>query len=351
MGKSLRKQLKSAFTLAELLITLAIIGIIAALTIPTLIQNYQERAWQTASEVFERKLEESLKVMNSQATLAGYRTTADFVDELSKHMKINKICSNDEITTCFADKVYWGEENEEIDMTKIKTASNFGIDTWGTETVGIQFANGVTGVVAYNPDCRQDPYSNQITGTSCLAILYDTSGFKAPNTSDKDLHGININRLGRSCAFSLNGVCFGKIFLSESITMAECAELKNDLGISKCNTQDKDYWGGVVKTCGGKQYVPSKNQMIEIAKYLYNTDDIVSNNRTENLTVDPERAAQLGLTDLLNGQTIEIWINREAGSMFGSMIADDVIFEPTEFMPNAATSRTNSGNYGMCIIP
>ena len=43
MGKSLRKQLKSAFTLAELLITLAIIGIIAALTIPTLIQNYQEK--------------------------------------------------------------------------------------------------------------------------------------------------------------------------------------------------------------------------------------------------------------------------------------------------------------------
>ena len=123
-----------------------------------------------------------------------------------------------------------------------------------------------TGVVAYNPDCRQDPYSNQITGTSCLAILYDTSGFKAPNTSDKDLHGININRLGRSCAFSLNGVCFGKIFMSESITMAECAELKNDLGISKCNTRDKDYWGGVVKACGGKQYVPSKTQMIEVAK-------------------------------------------------------------------------------------
>ena len=69
------------------------------------------------------------------------------------------------------------------------------------------------------------------------------------------------------------------------------------------------------------------------------------------MNVEPGRAAQLGLTDLLNGQTIKIWINREAGSMFGSMIADDVIFEPTEYMPNAATSRTNSGNYGMCIIP
>ena len=53
------KRKKAAFTLAEVLITLAIIGIVAALTIPTLIQNYQERAWGTASEVFQRKLGEA----------------------------------------------------------------------------------------------------------------------------------------------------------------------------------------------------------------------------------------------------------------------------------------------------
>ncbi len=36
----------SAFTLAEVLITLAIIGIVAALTIPTLISNYQKKIQQ-----------------------------------------------------------------------------------------------------------------------------------------------------------------------------------------------------------------------------------------------------------------------------------------------------------------
>ena len=34
---------KSAFTLAEVLITLAIIGVVAAMTIPTLVQNYKKR--------------------------------------------------------------------------------------------------------------------------------------------------------------------------------------------------------------------------------------------------------------------------------------------------------------------
>ena len=35
--------MKQAFTLAEVLITLGIIGVVAALTIPTLIGNYQKK--------------------------------------------------------------------------------------------------------------------------------------------------------------------------------------------------------------------------------------------------------------------------------------------------------------------
>jgi prepilin-type N-terminal cleavage/methylation domain-containing protein len=34
--------MKKAFTLAEVLITLAIIGVVAALTIPTVVRNYQK---------------------------------------------------------------------------------------------------------------------------------------------------------------------------------------------------------------------------------------------------------------------------------------------------------------------
>ena len=78
---------KQGFTLAEVLITLGIIGIVAAMTIPTLVANYQAKSWSTSAAVFERKLEEALKVMNTQQTLAGYTTTEDFVNELSKHFK------------------------------------------------------------------------------------------------------------------------------------------------------------------------------------------------------------------------------------------------------------------------
>lgn len=43
---------KAAFTLAEVLITLAIIGVVAAMTIPTLITNYQEKVTVTRLKKF-----------------------------------------------------------------------------------------------------------------------------------------------------------------------------------------------------------------------------------------------------------------------------------------------------------
>ena len=67
----------------------------ATLPNPTLVQNFQQEAWNTSSEVFLRKLEESLNVMKVQGTLAGYTTTEAFVNELSKHIKITRICDND----------------------------------------------------------------------------------------------------------------------------------------------------------------------------------------------------------------------------------------------------------------
>ena len=61
------------------------------MTIPTLISVNNQRAWDTASNVFVGKLGKSLSVMNTQNALGGWPTTEAFVSELQKHMKINII--------------------------------------------------------------------------------------------------------------------------------------------------------------------------------------------------------------------------------------------------------------------
>ena len=43
--------MKKAFTLAEVLITLGIIGVVAAITLPTLIANYQKKVLETQYKV------------------------------------------------------------------------------------------------------------------------------------------------------------------------------------------------------------------------------------------------------------------------------------------------------------
>lgn len=55
--------MKNGFTLAEVLITLAVIGVVAALTIPTLIQSYQEKATVT-------KLKKVYSVLSQAFTMA-----------------------------------------------------------------------------------------------------------------------------------------------------------------------------------------------------------------------------------------------------------------------------------------
>ena len=290
---------RKAFTLAEVLITLAIIGIVAALTIPTLVQNFQQKAWDTASEVFQRKLEEALKVMNAQGTLAGYTTTEAFVDELSKHIKITRICNNDDITTCFADKVYWGTDNDEIEMPDVKKAKNFGQENWNTNTVGVQFANGINAVIAYNPTetCKQDPYSNQIKGTSCLAILYDVDGFKNPNTSGKDLRGINVISLaGSNCFFELNGVCYGQPFRPDPVSKEECKEIQKVYPFSSGCFATTDYWASAVRTCKGRGNMPSRANLEDLALYFYNLESW----KQSDLTLDEKKVAEAGYT-LTNG--------------------------------------------------
>ncbi len=311
---------KAAFTLAEVLITLAIIGVVAALTIPTLVQNYQRKSWDTASQVFERKLGEALKVMNSQQTLAGYRDTESFVNELSKHLKITKICKNDDLTSCFEDKVYWGTDNEEIDVNVLKTAKNFGVNNWNDNTniIGVQFGNGTTGLIAYNTACTQDPFSNdKITfadnklGTDCLAILYDTSGHKNPNKSGDDLQSINVAKLGKGCYAEVNGLCFASApFKPTALTYAECEAIKGDLGLQYCSNGN-DYFAGAVRKCkdeGGR--LSTKAEVAKIAEYVYNTSGIGTDQDVLSLTLDYDKVAEIGFSTS-SGSSFSVWTGEE----------------------------------------
>ena len=306
--------MRRAYTLAEVLISLGIIGIVSAIVLPSLVQNYNTRTWDTSAAVFEKKLEDSLKVMNSQSSLAGHPSTESFVAELSKHFKTNRICSNDKLLDCFSDVVYWGVGDstpDEVDVNNIKTSSHLGQKAWKTNVVGVQFANGVSSLIAYNPSCEQDPHSNQITGQDCLAILYDTSGLKNPNTIGKDLRSNpNVKSLGHDCFAYINGVCMASaVFTPTPVSRSECTKMISTHGIKACNYYS-DYWAGAVKQCGGVSKMASAQDLAKIANYVYNTNNVASSGTTSKLKFDSVRASQLGFPS----PTFYVWTNAEGSA-------------------------------------
>jgi len=312
---------KSAFTLAEVLITLAIIGVVATMTIPTLIANYQERSWNTSATVFDRKLTEALKIMNSQSSLAGHKTTENFVKELSKHLKIVRTCDNSNLTDCFVDSMTMREDTITVDLNNISTSADLGQSDWDTNIVGIQLANGTNALVAYNPNCKQDPYSNQITGGDCLAIMYDTTGFKSPNHLSKDLRAnANVKKVAsRSvCAFEVNGKCFTAPFYPDGVTKARCEEMvaSGNYGeITSCSLDD-DRWAGAVEKCGGTSKMPTMADLAALANYIYNTNQVAAYEVVMDLIRDPQKASGLGFANSIGSSSFYIWSNEEDTSEY-----------------------------------
>ncbi|MFI3301367.1 MAG: type II secretion system protein, partial [Candidatus Gastranaerophilales bacterium] len=126
---------RSAFTLAEVLITLGIIGVVAAMTMPNLMNNLQSEALSKKKLLFDSRLEEAMNQMRFHEKLTGYSTTEDFVDELSKYLKINERCDVDEIENCFPEVVL-DSCGKELTTDDLKVGSNFAAETSDTDHSG-----------------------------------------------------------------------------------------------------------------------------------------------------------------------------------------------------------------------
>jgi len=69
---------KIAFTLAEVLITIGVIGVVAAMTIPTLISNYQKRAWTAQLQKTYAVLNQGFRRMLADDNVSALSQTETF---------------------------------------------------------------------------------------------------------------------------------------------------------------------------------------------------------------------------------------------------------------------------------
>lgn len=106
------RKFSGAFTLAEVLITLGIIGVVAALTMPSLIANYQkkvyvdklQKAYNTFSNAFAK-----YKADNETDTFENFGDEEVFEKFARKYFKVSKWCGTDK-AGCMADSYYHNDK-------------------------------------------------------------------------------------------------------------------------------------------------------------------------------------------------------------------------------------------------
>ena len=273
---------KLGFTLAEVLITIGIIGIVAVVTIPNLVRNYETRSWNTSASNFERKLGEALRVMNAQGMLSSYNDTKDFIENgLSKQMSILKVC--DEIEECFPEKIM-EKENKSLDSTTLDTSESLGHGEFETEAIAVQFLNGINAIISYNKNFYTTNDADVVTfnkeskdgreyvniTTNAISMLYDVTGFEKPNMLGKDLRSVN-SSLGGDCTKIGDYYCITNVGSNYDILNCSYSDIYSEY----CGnyTSTKVAWAGANKACAEiGMRVASKEDFpkLYVLKDLYN---------------------------------------------------------------------------------
>ena len=349
---------KVGFTLAEVLITLGIIGIVAALTLPAFISNVQGRIQAKRVENINQKLSKVTDKMAVQSGLIGYPDTMAFVQEMKKHMSIAKVCDNSHLSECWGTTEVDVGKDKPWEISKTKTAKTLKIgepDNWA-DTVGIVTADGTPMILSYDKNCNFDPNNaglqyNQSSGKSnslvCLSGVFDWNGGAKPNKLGDDVITLGMaSGLGSSCAFEVGGTCYTAPFIPKPLTFAECEAQKSDLGIKECCPTNwcynEDYWAGAVKQCGGVSKMPTMAQLGELASQLYvGNPSVGAKQDVYNRTFDTNSstAKSLGLTT-----TFYLWSGEEYN--FGDAYYRDFCSSFTEWH---RSSRDSSSRVAVCL--
>ncbi len=301
---------KRGFTLTEVLIAIGIIGVVATLTIPQLINKFSTDLRKNQIKVFEKKFNQATSKMNIDGKIGPYYgSTKEFVNELSQTMKISFVCdpsSGTSLSKCWTYNNVKNDDGTTFEINDVRIGETaFNLNDDFMEVIGIVTGNGTPMLLSFNRECENlDPDSSYEEGETsrCVAGVYDINGAKGPNKYGEDIISFNANGFGSSCYFKIGGTCYSGIFNAPGLSTDECIKLKREgkLIMDKecCTSEDisycatmKDYWAGAAYKCGGQNNMVSREQLLPLLKELYSGADINKRGWTKDLIVDKDSDA------------------------------------------------------------
>ena len=183
---------KIGFTLAEVLITLGIIGVVAALTIPTLVRNYNEyvtvnkvkKFYSTMNKAYQRSMVDNGRADEWKVNNGASNTSAtQLMSYFKPYLKISKDCGT--ISGCL------GYKNV-IKYLNGMDYTNYDTDSWYYKLILAD--NSIMWIRSSN-----STYCKELNGNishTCGIFFYDVNRIKGPNTIGKDIFTFTLTSNG-----------------------------------------------------------------------------------------------------------------------------------------------------------
>lgn len=172
-----------AFTLAEVLITLGIIGIVAAMTIPSLITEHREKETIVKLKKFYSTIQQAqLMAINHDGSTTDWEmsnssTTSKnseiYYDKLKKYLNIAKDCGI--AADCLPSKLIYSYRNG-ANSGDFGTTSNF--------AKAVINDGSLFWIDIFSGECSNN---DGTLSNICGHIMYDINGYKKPNKMGDDL--------------------------------------------------------------------------------------------------------------------------------------------------------------------
>lgn len=193
-----------AFTLAEVLITLGIIGVVAAMTLPSLIQKHKEKEYAAKLKKFSSMMSQALTLAISKDGeiadwgLTRYTTTDGltdeeieqanksrnlFADKIKNHLKVIQYCPYGDECKTGMDK--WTRHS--MDGTEFGTFSPYLVLADGTYILGITIMSA---------ECKANRGTSPALQNVCGEMFVDVNGKTPPNATGKDVFMFYYTKFG-----------------------------------------------------------------------------------------------------------------------------------------------------------
>lgn len=193
------KMYLKAFTLAEILVTLLIVGVVAGVVVPSLVEDTQDAEFKTAFKkqygIFDNIIRQLVVENQDLSGICTDFNSTCFASLVKSDLSVFKSCiAGQSAGNCF--HRYQTIKNLNGNFLDSVTAGNSPIYSNGN--AGFILNDGTLVAVYYRystPDCDLDCYyGTTLGGNSVGGITVDVNGWKPPNTLGKDIFSMIVLR-------------------------------------------------------------------------------------------------------------------------------------------------------------